>query len=80
MAETLRPEELIRIGVTPDLAPDVLSPSVDVGSVRVVDDVDTATSAKWAPTNRPVLPSAGVYTGMDVSVICGRVAACRRFE
>jgi hypothetical protein len=27
------------------------SPSVDVEIVRAVDDVDTATSGKWAPTN-----------------------------
>jgi RNA polymerase sigma-70 factor (TIGR02960 family) len=39
------------------------SPSVDVRIVRAVDDADTATSGKWAPSNRPVRPSAGVHTG-----------------
>ena len=29
---------------------------------KAVDDADTATSGKWAPANRPVHPSAGVYT------------------
>jgi hypothetical protein len=37
------------------------SPFVDALIVRVVDDADTATSAKWAPTSRPVLPLI-VYT------------------
>src|SRR5579863_7026671 len=31
-------------------------------NVRIVNDVDTRTPGKWAPTNRPVRPSAGVYT------------------
>ena len=31
--------------------------------VRAVNDVDTAISARWAPANRPVRQSAGVYTG-----------------
>jgi RNA polymerase sigma-70 factor (TIGR02960 family) len=40
-----------------------LSPSVDGRIVRAVGDADIATSAKWAATNRPVRPSAGVCTG-----------------
>jgi hypothetical protein len=44
---------------------------VDVGIVVAVDDEDTATSASWAPTSRPVRPSAGVYTGMDGATTCG---------
>src|SRR5260370_6281612 len=39
------------------------SPSVDVRIVRAVNDTDTATSRNWAPINRPVRPSAGVYIG-----------------
>ncbi len=39
------------------------SPSVNVPIVRAVDDIDTATSRNWAPINRPVRPSAGVYMG-----------------
>jgi hypothetical protein len=38
-------------------------PAVGVQILRAVDDPDTATSGKWAPTNRPVRPSAGVKTG-----------------
>jgi hypothetical protein len=38
-------------------------PSADVRIVRAVDGADAATPGKWAPTNRPVRPSAGVYTG-----------------
>jgi len=36
------------------------SPAVDVGIVRAVDDVDTATSRNRAATKRTVRPSAGV--------------------
>ncbi len=39
------------------------SPSVDVRIVIAADDADTATSGKWARTNRPVRASPGVYTG-----------------
>jgi RNA polymerase sigma-70 factor (TIGR02960 family) len=44
----------------------VASPSGDAGIVRAVDDVDTATPENWAAINRPVRPSSGVYTGMNV--------------
>src|SRR5215213_9288752 len=37
------------------------SRSADALIVRAVEDIDTTTSRKWAPTNRPVCPSAGVY-------------------
>ncbi|MGH8827710.1 MAG: hypothetical protein ACRDVZ_08990, partial [Jiangellaceae bacterium] len=41
------------------------SPSVDARIVRAVADADTATSGKWARTDRPVRASAGVYTGWN---------------
>jgi RNA polymerase sigma-70 factor (TIGR02960 family) len=47
----------------PHLRRAAFSPSVDVWIVGAVDDVDTATSGKWARTGRPVGRSAGVYTG-----------------
>src|SRR5215467_1813935 len=34
--------------------------------VEAVDDADTATLGKWAPTNRPVRPSASVSMRMEV--------------
>jgi RNA polymerase sigma-70 factor (TIGR02960 family) len=39
------------------------SPSVDVPIVKAVDEIDTTTSRNWAPIDRPVRPSAGVYIG-----------------
>jgi RNA polymerase sigma-70 factor (TIGR02960 family) len=39
--------------------------NADARIVRAVDDADTATSRKWAPTDRPVRPSAGVGTGTE---------------
>jgi hypothetical protein len=63
------PEALLAGGVLDDsverdvLAHDDLShfgsPSF---ALSVTTDVDTATSKKWAPANRPVRPSAGGYT------------------
>jgi hypothetical protein len=53
---SLRPTAATRLRVA-------TSPSVDVGIVRAVDDVDTATSGNRAPTNRPVRPAVGAYTG-----------------
>jgi Transposase, Mutator family len=41
------------------------SPPAHVRIVRAVEHADTTTSGKWAPTNRPVRPSAGVNTEMD---------------
>jgi hypothetical protein len=38
------------------------SPSIDVRIVRAVDDADTATSRKWAATDRPVCDCVGVDT------------------
>jgi hypothetical protein len=37
--------------------------SADGRIVRAIDDADAAMSGKWAATNRPVRPPAGVYTG-----------------
>src|SRR4029453_3249001 len=36
--------------------------SADARIVRAVDDAGAAAPGKWAPTNRPVRPPAGVYT------------------
>jgi hypothetical protein len=46
--------------LVPLRVPGVLTP------FRSVDDVDTAPSGRWAPTNRPVRSSAGVSTGVEV--------------
>jgi RNA polymerase sigma-70 factor (TIGR02960 family) len=40
--------------------------SDDVGLVRAADDVDTARAGKWAASNRPVRPWAGVYIDVDI--------------
>jgi hypothetical protein len=37
----------------------------DARIVRAVEDIDTATSGKWARTDRPVRPSAGVDGGHE---------------
>jgi hypothetical protein len=39
--------------------------AVKTSAIRAVADVDTAASGNWAPTNRPVRPSAGVFTGWE---------------
>lgn len=41
----------------------VLDGRADARIVRAVDDADTATSAEWAPEDRPVRPSPGVCPG-----------------
>jgi RNA polymerase sigma-70 factor (ECF subfamily) len=47
--------------------------SADARIVRAVDDVDTAASGNWPLTNRPVHPSAGVYTGVYIGWRCDKV-------
>jgi hypothetical protein len=39
------------------------SPSIDARVIRALTHLDAAPSGKWAPVDRPVRPSAGVYTG-----------------
>jgi RNA polymerase sigma-70 factor (TIGR02960 family) len=40
--------------------------SDDVGLVRAADDADTARAGKWAASNRPVRPWAGVYIDVHI--------------
>jgi hypothetical protein len=49
------------------------SPSADVRIVRAVDEADAATRRNWAPTDRPVRPSAGVHTGVHTGWKCDKV-------